>query len=248
MIKIVCTLVILIIVHILILTQLQFTAWPEMFSYSYLINNDFLLYKDIGLPYQPFLPLALAGIFKIFGFELFVLKAVTWLVILSIDLLIFITSIKIIGRKFLSLLPLGIYILIQPLTSGNMLWFDLGLTPFILLSLLSLVFLKDFKQWFFCGLFLSVAIFIKQQAALIFIPLIVYLVLKERKNILSFFLGALIPSLFVAGYVSMNNLWRDYFFWTFSCLFSPFWIFNLKIHKFFKTDGINNKNPFSSGQ
>lgn len=215
MIKIISSFVLLILIHLLILTQLQFTAWPEMFSYSYLINNNFLLYKDIGLPYQPLLPLFLSGVFGTFGYGLLTLKVITWLIILFIDLLIFITSIKIIGRKPFSLLPVGIYILLQPLTSGNMLWFDLATTPFILLSLMSVVFLKE-KKWFFSFLFLAIATFIKQQAGLIFIPFIIYLIFsREKVKIFSGLLGILIPSFVVAIYVLANNILNDYLFWTF---------------------------------
>jgi len=55
--------------HLFILIHLQFTSWPEMFSYPYLLNNGFNLYKDIALPYQPLLMLILSVVYKIFGYN-----------------------------------------------------------------------------------------------------------------------------------------------------------------------------------
>src|SRR3990167_1746027 len=87
---------IIISVHSLILSNIQFTAWPEMFSYPYLLNNGFMLYRDQALPYQPLLVLILSKIYIIFGYDINVLKIFTWGIILINDLLIFLISQKLV--------------------------------------------------------------------------------------------------------------------------------------------------------
>ena len=180
MIKIIFLAISLIYLHILILSQLQFTAWPEMFSYPYLLNHGFHLYKDIALPYQPLLPIILSQVFQVWGFSLDVLIVLTWGIIITSDLLIFFISIKLIGQKLLSITPLLLYILIQPFAEGSMFWFDLAVTPVLLLGVASYLFLGDLKKLFFLGFFLSLAFFVKQQIGLVFILVGSYLLWKDR--------------------------------------------------------------------
>lgn len=203
----------LLILHLLILANLQFTAWPEMFSYPYLLNNGFNLYKDIALPYQPVLVLLLSGIYKIFGMNLLTLQIFTSCIILFSDFLIFLISQKILGEKLLSLVPLALYIAIQPLTSGDMLWFDLATVPFILLAIISL--LND--KYFLFGVFLGGAFFIKQQVGVAIALVLIYLLLtKKFSNLFKSALGLLIIALLVSLYVLKTGIINDYIFWTFT--------------------------------
>lgn len=195
--------------HLFILMHLQFTAWPEMLSYPYLLNNGFQLYKDIALPYQPFLILILANVYKIFGYHLLTLQIFTWSILLISDLLIFLISRRILGNKLVSVLPVLSYVLIQPLTSGNMLWFDLATIPFILLMILS-------KKFFWIGFFLSMATLTKQQIGILFIALTIFILFtKKLKETLFFLSGFLIPVCFVLAYVFLNGTIMDWFFWSF---------------------------------
>ena len=87
------------ILHLLTLSQLTFTAWPEMLSYPYLISKEFIPYKDFIMPYPPGLVFILSTVFNIFGFSLIVLKTFTWILILLIDLMIFLILRRISGRN-----------------------------------------------------------------------------------------------------------------------------------------------------
>jgi len=62
--------IVLLVFHFFLLSNLQFTDWPEMFSFPYLVNNGFNLYKDMIHIYPPILTLALAAVFKFFGLGL----------------------------------------------------------------------------------------------------------------------------------------------------------------------------------
>lgn len=206
---------ILLLLHFLILYFTRFTAWPEMFSYPYLIMNGFKPYQDIAFPYEPLLPLILSQVYQFLGLHLFILKIITWSTILFSDLLIFLISIKIIGRKMISLIPVSVYILIQPVSDGNMLWFDLATVPCLLLAFISFIFLRDFKKFLFLGLFLSLAFFIKQQAGITIAMLGFYfLVTRSFKNLIYYCAGFLIPTTLILMYILLNNLFNDYVFWT----------------------------------
>jgi len=126
-------------IHLFFLIILRFTAWPEMVSYPYLLNNGFKLYTDFIHPYPPALTLALAGIYKTFGYNLQALKVFTWLIILANDILIFAIVKKLTKDSLFAFVSVGFYVIFQPLLEGNQLWFDLAIVPPLLLGVLFLL-------------------------------------------------------------------------------------------------------------
>src|SRR5689334_232483 len=76
-------------IHLLFLSRLQFTAWPEMVSFPYLINHGFVTYKDMVHAYPPLLVASLAVIYKIFGYKLIALEIFGWVTILVSDIFLF---------------------------------------------------------------------------------------------------------------------------------------------------------------
>ena len=153
---------ILIFIHLFLLANLQFTAWPEMVSYPYLLNNGFTLYKDFIHPYPPLLSLILAFIFKLFGYKLLVLKLFTWFLIVINDVLIFSIVKKLTRNSLASVISLTSYILIQPFLEGNMLWFDTAIVTPILAGFY--FFLNN--KYFWSSLFIGMAAMIKQTVGL----------------------------------------------------------------------------------
>ena len=213
----------LISVHILILSKLQFTAWPEMFSFPYVINNGFLIYKDFHHVYQPFLTFILLGVYKIFGFNLLTLKVFTYFLIASIDLMIFLNLKKITNKNtnsnLLSILILALFVFLQPIFDGNMLWFDVAVSLPILISV---YFINS--NLFLSGFFIAISFLVKQQSVLLAFPIFIYLLVTKTKfkNILKFIYGASVPILALILYLFKINIFSDYFFWTFK-----FPLFNL---------------------
>ncbi|KKS65383.1 MAG: hypothetical protein UV33_C0004G0011 [Candidatus Daviesbacteria bacterium GW2011_GWA1_42_6] len=126
---------VLLLVHLVILSRLTFTAWPEMLFYPYLFLNGFSFYKDFIMPYPPALPLFLSGIYSLFGVTPEVLKITAWILILSTDILLFLILTKVLKSGFLALPFLAIYILLQSFFDGNMLWFDFATTAPLLAAL-----------------------------------------------------------------------------------------------------------------
>lgn len=203
-------------IHLLILKQITFTAWPEMFSYPYLMNNGFLIYKDIAHPYVPLLSFILALYYKITGLNLLTHQIFTWGLILINDLLIFLIANKLL-KKNLILIPLAIYVFLQPIFEGNMLWFDLVATPFILGSFLIFISIKNSaRKLFWFGFLLSLALLVKQQSiVLVGLVFLVLLLSKEtRKSIGHFILGGVIPVSAIFAILSVSGAFKDYIFWT----------------------------------
>ncbi|MBL7036663.1 glycosyltransferase family 39 protein [Candidatus Microgenomates bacterium] len=210
--KIYLLLISLIGVHVLILSSLQFTAWPEMLSFPYMINNGFTIYKDFHHVYQPLLTFILLGVYKIFGFNLLTLKFFTFTLIVLIDLMIFLNLKKLTKKNLLSLSVLALYVFLQPIFDGNMLWYDVAV---ILPILVSVYFLKS--NLFMSGLFVAISFLVKQQAVLIGLPMFIYLLVTKtkKKDVLSFIYGCALPVLVLATMLQAAKLFPDYLFWTF---------------------------------
>lgn len=204
----------ILLLHLYLLVHTGFTAWPEMFSYPYLFDRGFLLYKDIAHVYQPLLTFTLYGVFKIFGYKLLTLKVFTWGIILINDLLIF----KLLKGRRLAWIVVLIYAITQVFFEGDMLWFDLAATPFILLLLKSSL----EANYLLMGVFLALCVLVKQQTILLIIP-VLFVLVKNRGSWLKILLGGLIPTVPVLAWIYSAGIFEDYIFWslTFPILWLP---------------------------
>lgn len=202
--------------HLFILKNITFTAWPEMFSYPYLVNNDYLIYKDFAHPYVPLLTFLLSFYYQAVGMNLQTHQFFTWGLILVNDFLIFFISYKLLKKVF-AFIPLLIYVFLQPIFEGNMLWFDIATTPFILGFFAASLYIKEInRRLFWMGFLIATAILIKQQAViLVFLLSLTILFLKETtKSIYFYILGFSIPIFFVFLILVTFNIFSDYIFWT----------------------------------
>ena len=202
----------LLFVHLFLLFSFQFTAWPEMFSFPYLLNNRFRLYVDFVHPYPPLLTQVLAGLYRIFGYQLWVLQTITWLLILVADLLI-IKIIWLVSKSHMAtLVGLSFYILTQPFLEGNMLWFDTAIVAPVLAG--TYFMLK--RRYFWSGLFLALAVLTKQTAGVFLVFGVSYVIYIEKdfKKVVSFLLVPLLVGLGLLGYLLVTNTVVDFVNWT----------------------------------
>ncbi len=202
---------VLLLVHILILSRMTFTAWPEMLSYPYLFLNGFIFYKDFIMPYPPLLPLVLSGIYSLFGVTPEVLKITTWVLILSTDVLLFLIIRKVLKSGILALPFLAIYILLQSFFDGNMLWFDFA----IVLPLLASFYFALKKNLFWAGVFIGLAVLVKQTAG-VYLPgfLLGLVLIRVGKRDLAAFAGGLfITGLFLAAYLVATGGFLNFWNW-----------------------------------
>src|SRR3989338_6212911 len=192
----------LIAIHILILTQLRFEVWPEMMVMPYLMKNGFELYRDMIVPWTPGLMWILSGWFWLTGLTVWNLKVLTWLIIISTDILIYFIAVKRWG-KIAGIISLTSFLLLQPLFDGNGLWFDLSVVPLLLLAF-------HFNN----PLFLAPAFLIKQSVVWFF-PLF----WKQWKRLV---MG-------ITGTIGLSMVWfwskgalSDYWFWAYDFTFRLF--------------------------
>lgn len=218
-------LVLLLLIHLLFLVSTQFTLWPEMVVYPYLINKGFLLYRDIINPYPPFLTWFLAIFAKFFGYQVFSYQILTWGVILLLDFLIFSITKKITKSYKKAFLSTAFFVFLSIPFKINGLWFDLVQTPFILLSFFWFYqFLENKKgsSLYLSSFFLSIAFFIKQQVIILGLFYFIVLFFKHRKQPLQFskniFLS-FVPFFFLFIFLSLffvkQHNFKDFLFWVF---------------------------------
>lgn len=164
-------------VHILFLLKTQFTAWPEMMLWPYLMANGWLPYRDIAIAHTPLLPLILSAYNSLFGFGVMQLKIFTWAVILLTDILLYWLISKKYGRTG-GLYGLLFYIPLQIIYFGNGLWFESALT---LLGLLLFYFLKT-KKYLWLGVIFAMSLLFKQTAIYIAMPILLGLISQNNKG------------------------------------------------------------------
>jgi len=210
----------ILVIHVILLINLRFTAWPEMLSYAFLRNNGFLLYKDMVHPYPPVLTMTLSIIYKLFGYKLMVLKAVTWLIILANDILVFLIVKKSTRRSLWAVVGLLFYVSAQPFLEGNQLWFDLAIVPAILFGT---YFMLDFlgqpsrkASAVAAGFAFGVAALTKQTAGLFLIVNGLWLMVKYRdvRKLLIFLTGPVILFLILGLRLISEGALKGFFNWT----------------------------------
>jgi len=152
---------------------INFTAWPEMLAWPYLILNGWLPYRDITIAHNPLLLFDLVIFYKIFGVGIIQLKIYTWLLIGLNTYLTYFVATKFWNKKtgFVSSV---LYLLLCIVYEGNGLWFDLALVPFALLLYYSI----KLKKYVLAGIVFALGFLTKQT----FIYLLIPLLLSEIKN------------------------------------------------------------------
>lgn len=194
--------IVLIAIHLFLLINLRFEAWPEMLVYPYLLNNNFSLYQDIINPYVPVFTWILQLYFSVVSISITNLKLITWTIILVTDILVFTITKKHFGKNT-AIAALVFFVIFQPLLDGNGLWYDLSLAPVLLLAF-----------HFQSPILLGLSFFIKQSVIWLFI---IYLK-KWKKLFLSIVLFFLISS---TPFYFSNSL-NDYWFWSWQFPFTIF--------------------------
>ena len=196
-------LALLLLFHLLLLIVSQFTAWPEMLFWPYLILKGWLPYRDIGIAHSPLLILTLTFFYKVFGLGIFQQQIFGRGLVLLTDILIFLVLKRLFDKKT-ALLALFFYIPFQVYYAGNGVWFDHALTIFPI----TIFFFLQKKNYFLVGLLWALAFFTKQTAVWFLLPILL------AKPGLSFIKGAL----FIVGLFSLilllSGLQNDYLDWT----------------------------------
>lgn len=200
-----------IIFHIFLLSILQFTAWPEMINFPYLINHGFTAYKDMVLAYPPLLVNILALLYKVFGYNVWVLKMFGLTTFLVSDVLIYLILNKLIKKNNIAIVGVFIYAILQSVLDGNMVWPDLILIPFVLTGLLLIL----NKKYFLSGVALALAVLVKQTGIfyLGFAGIYIFFLDKKVRDAFNFIFGSLIVFALLLFNLISNNSFLDFMNW-----------------------------------
>lgn len=190
--------------------MINYTAWPEMLAWPYLMIQGWFPYKDIAIAHNPLLIFDLVIFFKIFGVGLMQLKIYTWvLIFLNVYLTYFI------GKKFWNVktayLSSFLYLIFCIVFEGNGLWFDLALTPFALLLYL---FLRE-KKYLWAGVIFALGFLTKQTFIYFMIPVTYYILRTTyyKKSIPNFIFGSGIVIAIFVMILSLLGILDDYYNW-----------------------------------
>src|SRR3989304_302697 len=137
----------LLLAHLLLLINTRFTLWPEMVIYPYLFNNHFSLYSDIITNYPPLFIYFLTFWTRVFGYQPINLQILTYLIITVFDLLIFVVANRLFG-KVAAYFSLSFFVILSLSFGINGLWFDLVVTPFILVRFTLIAFPFTFASFY----------------------------------------------------------------------------------------------------
>lgn len=221
----ICGLVTILLIHLILLFNTRFTLWPEMVVYPYLLNNGFLLYRDIVNPYPPLFIWFLAFFAKIFGYTPSPYQILAWVLILASDVIIFIVVKKIFKSSHLALISTLFFAITSVSFGVNGLWFDLAQTPLILASF---YFFYQFiinkgsnKDLFLSFAALALGFFVKQQIMILFIWFLAIIIFKFPKKplkfsqiLLIFAPLAILPFFSILLFSNQDNF-SDFFYWIF---------------------------------
>lgn len=194
-----------------IFKNIQFTPWPEMFLWPYLIIHGWMPYRDIAIIHTPLLPVILSLIFSLIGIGLIQLKIIAWTVLMATGLLLY----HLATRNYTSknaFLVLTVWFLLVIRYQGNTLWFESLLTPLILLLY---IFIAQRKQYLISGIIFALALLTKQTVVWFAIPIgIIFFLDRNIKQIRNFIFGFLtiILPFFITLY--FLNLLPDFLFWS----------------------------------
>lgn len=158
--------------------MINFTAWPEMLAWPYLMLQGWLPYKDIAIAHNPLLLLDLVIFFKLFGVGIMQLKIYTWILIATNTFLVYFVANKFWNNKSAYLSSI-LYVLLTVVFEGNGLWFDLALTPF---AILLYYFLRQ-KNYLWTGIVFALGFLTKQTFVYFAIPVAIVM-MQSTKNLL----------------------------------------------------------------
>lgn len=208
--------------HILLLANWSFTLWPEIIVYPYLLNNNFSLYTEIFNPYPPALIYLLSIFSSLTSYSITSFQIFTWVIILVIDILVYKISyilFKSLRRAVLSLL---FFVLFSIPLAVNGIWFDLVQTPIILLFVFFLIKSLEEKQnksLYLASILLAIGVFIKQSAALLYIPFIILLI-SNNTHWKKIVFKLISPLIILFGvhllFFSYLGIVKSYIYWNFT--------------------------------
>ena len=207
-----------IVLHLIALSFIQFTAWPEMTFWPYLILKGWFPYRDIAIAHNPMMIADLSIFYSFLGVGLWQLKIYTFCLIAVLDIVLYMI-VRELWNKKTALIALCFYIPLQIFYEGNGLWFDLYMT----LPILFLFYFIYKQRYFEAGVFWMLAFLSKQTAVWFLFPIAIS-TLKgttlqglagSLRSVRKFVLGCMIVSVLTLTIIWGLGILPDYIFWAY---------------------------------
>jgi len=194
---------------LILLPHLSFIYWPEMLSRPFLILHGWLPYRDFVMEHAPLLPVILAGWFRLFGLGFIQLQIFTWGIIAVTAVII---------NKYFSRFAAFIYLLLVFAYQGNGLWFDLALTPLLLICFI----LMEKKKYFPAGVVFVLAFFTKQTAIWL-LPAFLYFLYQNHRTLKIFVSGIALAGILVVLMLASFGIFDEFLKWAVSIRAPAIW-------------------------
>ncbi|OGM05499.1 hypothetical protein A2125_00275 [Candidatus Woesebacteria bacterium GWB1_43_5] len=208
-----------ILLHITVLSNLNFLPYPELFVYPYLTNKGLLPYVQIldqHFPGVMFLPINLDNLGMHTPADA---RVVQFAVVITVHIMLYFVARRLFGSNLKALASNFLYLVWQPYFEGWVLWIDSFLPVFYLLAFHQLLVYFDNKKkkhLIIVSLALGAATIFKQVVIPLVVLLCVYLYLKRRNlNEIYYFLAwyMLLP-LVMVSYLFLAGVFSNFWHWT----------------------------------
>lgn len=205
-------LVALVFFHLGLLSLTQFTVWPEILSYPYLVSRGYTLYSDFVHPYPPLLTLVLVPLYQLFGYTPLVARIFAYALVIVSDVLVYKITLSVTRRQIYSTLAVFIYAVLHVSLDGNMIWFD---TVIVSSSLAVLYFVLQ-SRYRMAGLFLALSVATKQTAGLMGLVVVEYLFWQSKnkgKDLIQFLSAPALIGILLSLILVVWGVFDDMFMW-----------------------------------
>lgn len=216
----------LVIIHFLYLVFSGFLDWPEMLLYPWLVHNNFNLYRDMLVMYQPLVIYLLQFVYGLIGFTPESMRMVSLgMFILTDCIFVFVLDRLWRQKSIIGLIVFTLYIVWHPVFEGNTLWFEQFYLPLLLAGYFLLHRFAEHekpKYLILSGGFFGIAMIMKQQAIWPFLGTAIFLFLgfgksaaQKLSQTAGFIVLPVLFSLFVLGFYALSGDAGEYLFWVY---------------------------------
>jgi hypothetical protein len=178
----------------LVFSKIQYTYWPELQLWPYLMKEGHLLYKDIAFEKTPLLAYLLLVWTSLFGNTIGSIKVLTWIIIGITGYVVYLYGKRVFKSTNQALWAVFLYVLLAAALDGNGLWFDLLIGPLMMASHMSLMSSRIMMASALFGLALTT-----KQTAIVYIFPLAVAIYKLPKYKLGVSLKKFMLSLLVIG-------------------------------------------------
>lgn len=210
--------------HLYYLLHTTFVDWPEMLLYPWLQSKGLLYYRDVVIPFPPFINYLLSLFYGVLGFSPVSERIISYIFIILTDILIYLIVRALVRDRFIALMSLLFFIFWQPIFYGNSLWHETILTPVFLalfMVVLSYITKPSVQKAWLLGLVFTALTLMKQTAIWPIAVTVLYLLLTMKNRLFTIGHLFIAASCVIAGHLfiwliyALFGAGKEYLFWVY---------------------------------